>query len=277
MMPHPLPKILIEPRQAWFRLDLAELWHSRELLYFLIWRDVKLRYQQTLIGMAWVIFQPLMTMLILALVFGYFARIPSDGLPYTIFAFTALIPWTYFAQSLNRSSGSLVNNANLVSKVYFPRLIIPLASVIGPALDFLVSLTVLAVMMVWYGIVPNEGIAALPFFMILTFMTALSLSLFLSILYVKYRDIGHAVPFLIQIWMFASPVVYPVSLVPEQWRVLYSLNPMAGVIEGFRWALLGKMAPDFGVIAVSACVVTFLLVAGIVYFKKMEQTFVDVI
>ena len=277
MMPHPLPKVLIEPRQAWFQLDLAEVWHYRELLYFLIWRDVKLRYQQTLIGVAWVIFQPLMTMLILALVFGYFAKIPSDGLPYTIFAFTALIPWTYFAQSLNRSSGSLVNNANLVSKVYFPRLIIPLASVIGPALDFLVSFTVLAVMMVWYGIVPNEGIAALPFFMILTFMTALSLSLFLSILYVKYRDIGHAVPFLIQIWMFASPVVYPVSLVPEQWRVLYSLNPMAGVIEGFRWALLGKTAPDFGVIAVSTCVVTFLLVAGVVYFKKMEQTFVDVI
>jgi lipopolysaccharide transport system permease protein len=269
--------VVIDAERPLFDLNLREIWHYRELLYFLVWRDIKLRYQQTMIGVGWVIFQPLMTMLILALVFGYFARIPSDGLPYTIFAFTALLPWSYFAQSLNRSSGSLVSNANLVSKVYFPRLIIPLVAVIAPGLDFVISLAVLGAMMVWYGIVPNWGVLALPCFVILALMTALSLSLFLSILNVKYRDVGHAVPFLIQIGMFASPVVYPVSLVPEQWRLLYSLNPMVGVIEGFRWALLGKAAPDFNAVAVSAIVVSALLVAGLRYFKKMEQTFVDVI
>lgn len=271
------PSVVIEPKRGLFHLDLGAIWQYRELLYFLVLRDAKVRYKQTVIGAGWAILQPLLTMVVLSVVFGKFAKIPSDGLPYPIFVYTALLPWNYFSQAISRSGASLVSDAHLVSKVYFPRLIMPLTSVVRPAVDFFWSFLVLLGLMVWFGIAPTWGLLAVPLFLLLALMTALAVGLWLSPLNVKYRDVGHIIPFLTQFWMYASPVVYPVSLVPEKWRLLYSLNPMAGVIEGFRWALLGKGSPDFGVMAVSAAVVLVLLLGGIVYFKRMERTFADVI
>ncbi len=271
------PSLVIEPRRGLFDLDLGAVWQYRELLYFLVWRNVKVRYKQTVIGAGWVIIQPLLTMMIFTVVFSYLAKIPSDGLPYPIFAYTALLPWTYFSQAVSRTGGGLVGNANLISKVYFPRLIIPLASVVTPLVDFLPSFVILLGLMVWFGIAPTWGVLALPLFLLLALMTALAAGLFLSALNVKYRDVGYIIPFLTQFWMYASPVIYPVSMVPERWRLLYSLNPMVGVIEGFRWAMLGKEGVDFGVMAVSGIVVVALLIAGVVYFKHMERTFADII
>ena len=270
-------KHVIEPSKGLFHLDLRAVWEYRELLYFLVWRDVKVRYKQTMIGIGWAVLQPLLTMLIFTVVFGNFAKIPSDGLPYPVFAYAALLPWTYFAQATARSGAGLVSNANLISKVYFPRLIIPIAAVLTPAVDFALSFLILLGLMVWFDIAPTLGVLVLPFFLLLTMMTALAVGLWLSPINVRYRDIGHTIPFIIQFWMFASPVVYPVSLVPEQWRLLYSLNPMVGVIEGFRWALLGKANPDLMVMAVSSTVVLVLLLIGVVHFKRMERTFADVI
>ncbi len=272
-----IPIVVIEPRRGLFHMDLGAVWEYRELLYFLVWRNVKVRYKQTVIGGAWVILQPLLTMMIFTVIFSYLAKIPSDGLPYPIFAYTALLPWTYFSQALSRGGGGLVGSANLISKVYFPRLIIPLASVATPLVDLLLSFLVLVGLMVWYGIAPSWGVLGLPLFLLLALMTALAVGLFLAALNVKYRDVGYIIPFLTQFWMYASPVIYPVSLIPEQWRLLYSLNPMVGVIEGFRWALLGMAHPDFTAIAVSTVVVVALLLGGIVYFKHMERTFADVI
>ncbi len=271
------PRIVIQPSKGLFPLDLGSVWHYRELLYFLVLRDVQVRYKQTVIGAGWAILQPLMTMVIFTVIFGNFAKIPSDGLPYPVFAYTALLPWTYFAQALGRGGTSLVGNANLITKVYFPRLIIPISSVLAPAVDFLLSFLILLGLMVWYGVVPTWGVLALPLFLFFAIMLALAIGLWLAPLNVKYRDVGHTIPFLIQFWMYASPVAYPVSLVPEQWRLLYSLNPMAGIIEGFRWALLGTASPDFMVMAVSAVIVVALLLGGIVYFKRMERTFADVV
>lgn len=267
----------IEPTRGFFRLDLAAVWEFRELLYFLVWRDVKVRYKQTIIGVAWAILQPLMTMLIFTVIFGNFANMPSDGLPYSIFAYAALMPWNYFSQAISRGGISLVGEANLIMKVYFPRLIIPLASVVAPLIDFFMSFLVLLVMIGWFGIALGWNVLYLPVFLLLAVMTALAVALWLSPLNVRYRDVGHAIPFLVQFWLYASPVAYPVSLVPERWRLLYSLNPMAGVIEGFRWTLLGTEAPAFGVIAVSAVMVLVLLLSGIVFFKRMERTFADVV
>jgi lipopolysaccharide transport system permease protein len=269
--------IIIRPGGGLFHLELKAIWDYRELLYFLIWRDVKVRYKQTAIGAGWAIFQPLMTMTIFTVVFGNFARIPSDGLPYPIFAYAALLPWTYFAQAIGRSGVSLVGSANLISKVYFPRLIIPLSAAVAPLVDFAIAFVILLAMMAWFGIAPTWGVLALPLFLLLALATALAVGLWLSALDVRYRDVGHTIPFVVQIWMYASPVAYPVSLVPERWRLLYSLNPMAGVIEGFRWALLDKGNPDFGVMTASAVVVMALLLGGIVYFRQMERTFADVV
>jgi lipopolysaccharide transport system permease protein len=271
------PTVLIQPSRGLFNLGLTAVWEFRELLYFLVWRDVKVRYKQTIIGGAWAILQPLLTMAIFTLIFGHFAKIPSDGLPYSIFTYTALLPWNYFSQSISRSASSLVGDSNLLRKVYFPRLVIPLAAVTAPLIDFLVSFLVLLVMMVWFGIALRWTMLAFPFFLLLAAMTALAVGLWLSPLNVRYRDIGHTIPFLTQFWLFASPVAYPLSLVPDKWRLLYGLNPMTGVIEGFRWALLGKEAPAFGVIAVSAVMVLVLLLSGIVFFKRMERTFADVV
>jgi lipopolysaccharide transport system permease protein len=273
----PPPTFVIQPPGRLDSLEIAALWEYRELLYFLVWRDVKVRYKQSLIGAGWAIIQPVMTMAIFTVVFGNFAKIPSDGMPYAVFAYAALLPWTYFSSALSRSGTGLVSNANLITKVYFPRLIIPLASVIAPAVDFLFAFLVLLGLMAWFGIAPTWGILALPLFFLLAMITALAVGLWLSPLNARYRDVGHTIPFLIQFWMFASPVVYPVSLIPESWRLIYSLNPMVGVIEGFRWALLGKANTDFSSILVSIAVVLVLLAGGIVFFKRMERTLADVI
>jgi lipopolysaccharide transport system permease protein len=273
----PAPNVVIQPSETLLHLDLRAIWQYRELLYFLIWRDVKVRYKQTAIGIGWTILQPLMTMLLFTIVFGTFANIPSDGLPYPVFTYAALLPWTYFAQAFGRSGISLVGNANLISKVYFPRLMIPLAAALAPMVDFVFSFAILMGLMGWFGITPTWGTLALPLFLLLAVLTSVAVGLWLAPLNVKYRDVGHTIPFLIQFWMYASPVAYPVSLVPEQWRLLYSLNPMAGVIEGFRWALLGQASPDFMVMAISAAMVAALLFGGMLYFQRMEETFADVV
>jgi homopolymeric O-antigen transport system permease protein len=269
--------ITIKPSHGWGLPSLRELTEYWELLYFLVWRDVKVRYKQTFIGVAWAILQPLMTMMIFTVIFGNFAKLPSDGLPYPIFAFTALLPWNYFSQAISRSGLSLVGDSSLIRKVYFPRLIIPLAAVAAPLVDFFVSFLVLLMMMAWFGIAPSWGLLFLPLFLLLALMTALAVGLWLSPLNVRYRDVGHTIPFLLQFWMYASPVAYSISLIPAKWRLLYSLNPMAGVIEGFRWALLGKESPAFAVMALSAAIIAALLLGGIVFFKRTERTFADII
>jgi lipopolysaccharide transport system permease protein len=271
------PAFLIQPSRGLFHLDFRSLWQYRELLYFLVWRDVKVRYKQTAIGAVWAVVQPLLAMAVFTVIFSQFARIPSDGLPYPLFVFTALLPWTYFAQATNQCARSVVGDASLVSKVFFPRLIIPLAATIVPAVDFFFSLLVLLGLMAWFKTAPSWAALMTPLLLILAMATALAVGLFLSALNVRYRDVGQAVPFLVQIWMYASPVVYSVSLIPERWRLLYGLNPMVGVIEGFRWGLLGKAHPNFAVMAASAVVVLFLLVAGLIYFKQMERSFADVV
>ena len=271
------PTVIFEPRKSLLHLDLKAIWEYRELLFFLVWRDLKVRYRQTIIGIGWVVLQPLMTMALFTAVFGNFAKIPSDGVPYPIFTYSALLPWNLFATSLTRGTESVVGNAQLISKIYFPRLLLPISGILSPTVDFAISFVILAVMMIWFRTLPTWGVLALPFFLILALLTALAVGLWLSALNVRYRDVGHTIPFLVQLWMFASPVAYPVSLVPERWRVLYSLNPMAGVIEGFRWALLGKESPDFEVIVISSMMVTTLLISGVVFFKHTERTFADVI
>jgi len=272
-----IPSLRIEPSRGWVALNLSELWAYRELLYFLTWRDVKVKYKQTIIGAGWAILQPLMTMIVFTLVFKKIADISSEGIPYPIFAFTALLPWNLFATALNRSTVSLVSQVGLISKVYFPRLIIPLSATFSGIIDFAIAFVILVGMMFWYGITPRWAILSLPLFITIALVAALSVGLWLATLNVRYRDVGHTVPFLIQIWMFASPVAYPGGLIPEKWRLLYSLNPLAGVIEGFRWALLGKESPDFRVIAVSTMVVLALLFGGLIYFKRTERTFADLV
>jgi len=272
-----LPVTVIKASRGWIALDLKALWDYRELLYFLIWRDVKVKYKQTVIGAGWAILQPLVTMVIFTLVFKHIGNVPSDNIPYPIFAYTALLPWTLFSAGLNRSTTSLVAESNLISKIYFPRLIIPLSATLAGIVDFAMAFLVLLCMMFWYGIVPTAALVSLPLFITIDLIAALSVGLWLAALNVRYRDVGQAIPFLVQIWMFASPVAYPVSALSEKWRVLYSLNPLVGVIEGFRWAILGNGTPDFWVIAVSAITMTGLLFTGIVYFKRTERTFADLI
>jgi lipopolysaccharide transport system permease protein len=276
-MKSPRRKLIIENRSGLFDLDWSALWEYRELLYLLVWRDIKVRYKQTAIGVGWVLLQPLITMLIFTVIFGQLAKVPSDGVWYPVFTLTALLPWTYFSQAITRSGGSLVANANLVNKIYFPRLLLPLATIVAPLIDLALSLVLLFGLLAYAGIPLTWKVITLPAFILLAMLTAMGLSLFLSAINVRYRDVGHAIPFLVQVWMFVSPIVYPVSLVPEQWRLLYSLNPMVGVIEGFRWALLGKDPPDPGVMAGSYIVLFVVLMAGTVYFKRMERQFADVI
>jgi lipopolysaccharide transport system permease protein len=272
-----IPVIRIEPSSGRIVATLGEVWEFRELLFFLVWRDVKVLYKQTAIGAAWAVIQPVLTMLIFTLIFGRFAKIPSDGVPYPVFTYAALLPWMYFAKSLSQSTLSLVINSNLITKVYFPRLMLPMAAMLSGVVDFALSFAVLVGLMLWYGILPNVSVILLPGFVVLMMLTALAVSLWLSAINVRYRDVGQAMPFLIQIWMFASPVAYPTSLVPETWRWLYSVNPMAGVIEGFRWALLGKEAPELLPIVISFLVVSGLLLTGLFFFKRMEDTFADVV
>jgi homopolymeric O-antigen transport system permease protein len=275
--PNFTPTIVIEPRRKLLDIDLRAIWEYRELLYFLVWRDLKVRYRQTIIGIGWVVLQPVMTMVVFTAVFGNFAKVPSDGVPYPIFAYSALLPWNLFAASLTRGSNSVVGNAQLISKIYFPRLLLPLSGVLSPIVDFAISFVIFIAMMIWFQTAPTWGVLALPLLLVLVLLTALAVGLWLSALNVRYRDVGYAIPFVVQLWLFASPVAYPVSLVPEKWRLLYSLNPMAGVIEGFRWALLGKQSPDFGVIIMSLLMVVALLIPGVIFFKHTERTFADVV
>lgn len=268
--------VIIRPTRDWVPLNLGDLWEYRELLYFLVWRDIKIRYKQTVLGAAWAIIQPLATMVVFTVIFGRLAKIPSEGIPYPIFSYCALLPWNYFAIALDRSSNSLVNNAQLLSKVYFPRLVIPLAGVSAGVVDFGIAFLVLIGIMLFYGIAPTVTALALPAFLLLAMATALGVSLWLSALNVQYRDIRYVIPFLIQFWMYATPVVYSSSLIPERWRVLYGLNPMAGVVEGFRWALVGANAPG-PMLAMSMAMVLLILISGAFYFRHMEKTFADVV
>ena len=269
--------IVIEPRKGYVHVGWGELWAARELFYFLAWRDLKTRYAQTAIGAGWALIQPLLSTLIFTLVFSYLAKVPSDGLPYPLFAFAAILPWSLFARSLERSTLSVVTEGGLIKKVYFPRLIIPIAATFVNLVDFAVGLVILVGMMLWYQIVPPWTLVFLPLFVGLALMTALSVSLWLSALNVKYRDVASVVPLMTQLWMFAYPVLSPASLVPESMRFYYGLNPMAGVIEGFRWAVLGKAAPDWGMVGVSLGVVAVLLVGGVMFFRRVERTFADLI
>jgi lipopolysaccharide transport system permease protein len=256
------------------RID--EIWRYRELLFFFVTRDIKVRYKQTLLGAAWAIIQPLMTMIVFTIFFGKLAHMPSDGLPYPVFSLAALVPWTYFASALTAGTASVGSYQRIISKVYFPRLLIPIAAILSPLLDFAVAFVILAALMLWYGIVPGAAIVWLPALMLLAVATAAAASISLSALNVRYRDVRFVIPFIVQIWMFATPVAYPASLVPEKWRALYGLNPMAGVIEGFRWALVGGPAPGLMTL-VSALVVAVALVGGTVYFRSVEGTFADLI
>ena len=268
--------IVLEPTHNWLSLELGDLWRYRELLFFLTWRDIKVRYKQTVLGAAWAILQPLLTMVIFSIIFGTLANLPSDGIPYPIFTFTALLPWQLFAFALTNSSNSLVGSQNLISKVYFPRLIIPIASVLPGLVDFVIAFVVLLGMMVYYQIPITARILTLPVFILLGIMTALAVGFWFSALNVQYRDIRYVVPFLTLFWQYATPVAYSSSLIPEKWRLLYGLNPMAGVVEGFRWALLGN--GDIGkLLWVSVVIIFVLLFSGLIYFKRMEDTFADVI
>lgn len=272
-----LPEIVIEPSHGWLSLNLGDLWKYRELLYFLAWRDVKVRYKQAALGVAWAVLQPLITVVIFSVIFGRLAKLPSDGIPYPVFSYAALIPWRLFSESLIRAGTSLVGSSQLVTKVYFPRLVIPLSAVGACLVDFAISLVILVGLMLFYGITPTWNILTLPFFTLFALLTAISVALWLSALNVQYRDVQHAIPFLVQAWMYASPVAYSESMIPSGiWRWVFGLNPMAGVIQGFRWALLGTSPPDEMMIA-SALMVVMLLVSGLFYFRRMERTFADVI
>ena len=273
-----VPVLRIEPSHGWISLKLDELWEYRELLYFLTWRDIKVRYKQTVLGAAWAILQPLFTMVVFSLFFGRLARIPSDGIPYPIFAYAALVPWNFFANGLNQSSNSLVSSANLIRKVYFPRLAIPIATVLSGVIDFVLAFVVLLGMMAYYGIAPTWNVLWLPLLLLLSLTTALGVGMWLSAMNVQFRDVRHTVPFLTQLWMFATPIAYPSSLLEDPlWRAIYSLNPMVGVVEGFRWALLGTETQPGPMIAVSSCAAVLLLVSGAFYFRRMEKTFADVV
>jgi len=271
-----VPTLVIRPPRKWVPVDIKELWVYRELISAFTLRDVKLRYKQTGLGIAWAVLQPLLTMVIFTVFFGGLANLPSDGVPYPLFVLAALLPWTLFAEGLTRSTASMVTNANIMTKVYFPRLIMPLSSIISPLVDFAVSFIILIAMMVYYGFVPTLNVLFLPVFLLLALATALGVGLWLSALNVKYRDFQYTVPFMIQIWLFASPVAYSASLVPESMRIWYGLNPMAGVIEGFRWALLGTGAPS-AMVLVSVGMVIVLLVSGMFYFRRMEQYYADIV
>lgn len=269
--------LVIRPRSGWVPLHLAELWEYRELFYFLTWRDIKVRYKQTLLGVLWAILQPLLITGVFSIFFGRLGKIPSDGIPYPIFTFCALLPWQLFANALIASSNSLVANERLITKVFFPRLVIPLSSVLSGVVDFFCAFLVLCVLMVYYGMVPTSAVWTLPLFVALAVCTALSAGLWFSALNVEYRDVRYLVPFISQFWLFISPVAYPSSLVPEAWRFIYGLNPMSGVIEGFRWALLPHAPAPGQMLAVSGAVTVLLFVSGLYYFRRMEAGFADLV
>lgn len=270
------PVLRIRPSTGWASLNLKELWDYRELLYFLVWRDLKVRYKQTALGAAWAVIQPFFTMVVFSIFFGRLAGLPSEGLPYPVFAYAALVPWTYFASALTQSSNSLIDQGRVITKVYFPRLLLPTSAVVAGLVDLAIAFVVLLGMLLYYGIVPTPMILTLPLFVLLAAATTLGVGLWLSALNVQYRDVRYIAPFLIQFWLFLTPIAYSSTLVPEQWRPLYGLNPMVGVVEGFRWALLGTTAPGPLLLA-SVVAVSGFLIGGLYYFRRMERSFADLI
>ncbi len=275
------PTVLIQPTHGWASLQLAAVWRFRELLYFLVWRDIKVRYKQTALGMLWIVLQPVVSMIIFSVLFGLLLNVPSEGVPYPIFAYAALLPWNYFASSLTRSSTSLVGNAHLITKIYFPRLIIPISGVLSGLVDFAIAFLVLIGLMFFYRITPTLAVVFLPAFLLLAVLTALGFSLWLSALNVRFRDVNYLVPFLVQIWMYLTPVIYATTLIPERFRFLLSLNPMTGVVVGFRWALLGSQAGDFQLMgplfAISVVITLAVLISGTFFFRTTERTFADIV
>jgi lipopolysaccharide transport system permease protein len=268
---------IISPSKGWIPLNLNELRAYYELLYFLIWRNIKIRYKQTVLGAAWAVIQPFFTMIVFSIFFGRLAGIPSEGVPYPIFAYTALVPWTFFANALSQASNSLLEHERMITKIYFPRLLLPVAAVLGGLLDFAISFSILIGMMIWYGLTPTVGLLLVPFFVLTATFTALGVGLWLSALNVQYRDVRYVIPFLVQFWLFSTPIAYPSSLVPEKWQFLYGLNPMAGVVEGFRWALLGTSNTSTELVLASLLTMFVVLISGLYYFRRMEETFADVV
>jgi lipopolysaccharide transport system permease protein len=271
------PRTVIEPPRRWGVLDVGELWRYRELFYFLVWRDLKVRYKQTVIGGAWAVLQPLVTMVVFSIVFARLLNVPSEGIPYPVFSYAALLPWTFFAGAVARAGNSLIADPNLLSKVYFPRISLPLAAVSSVLVDFAVAFVILLGLMAYYGIVPGVAVLALPLFVLLAFVTTAGVGLWLSSLNVKYRDINYVIPLLVQFWLFLTPVAYPTTLVPDAWRFVYSLNPMVGVVDGFRWALLNTGRVEVETMLVSAVAAIFLCAGGVLYFRRTEHEFADVV
>jgi lipopolysaccharide transport system permease protein len=269
--------VLIRPISGWVPINLRDLWEYRELLYFLTWRDIKVRYKQTALGMGWVVLQPLLLMLVFTMFFGRLVELPSDGIPYPLFTYTALLPWQLFSRALNEGSMSLIAHERVITKTYFPRILLPASAVLASLIDFGIAFLVLIGFILFYGVHPGLAIFTLPVFVLLVVMTAFGVSLWLAAFNVLYRDVRYVLPFLTQLWMFATPIIYPVSVVPDSWRLLYSLNPMVGVVEGFRWALLGNTSGMDAMFGLSALVVASVLGGGILYFQSVQQTFADVI
>jgi lipopolysaccharide transport system permease protein len=269
--------IIIKPSRGWVNLQLKEVWEYRELLYFLAWRDIKVRYKQTVLGASWAILQPFLTMVIFSIFFGNLAGVPSDDIPYPIFSYAALVPWMFFANGLTKSTQSLVSGANMVKKIYFPRLLMPMSAVFSGLVDFILAFVVLMAMMLYFNVVPTLAIVWLPLLLLLGLVTSLGVGMWLTAMNVQFRDIRYVMPFIVQAWMFATPIAYPSSLLDEPWRTVYALNPMVGVVEGFRWALLGVDTQPGPMILVSSVVAIGLLVSGAFYFRRMEKSFADVV
>lgn len=269
--------IILRPPKGWGALNLKDLWIYRELIYFLTWRDLKVRYKQTALGAAWAILQPFLTMVVFSIFFGGLLNVSSGDVPYPVFSYTGLLPWIMFSKALTDASRSLVVNRNMITKVYFPRMVIPLSSVLSSVVDFAIAFVILLGMMLYFQIIPTAAVWTLPLFILLALITALGIGLWLSSLNVMYRDIGYALPFLTQLWFYLTPIVYSATIVPEKWRILYALNPMVGVVEGFRWALLGTDTAPGPVVAVSSVIAIFLLTTGMFYFRRMERNFADLV
>jgi lipopolysaccharide transport system permease protein len=267
----------IRPDRGWLDLDLSAVWRFRELLTVLVMRDLQVLYKQALLGAGWAILQPVFAVIIFSIIFGFIVKMPSEGVPYPLFAFAGVLPWTYFAEAVRRSGVGLVTDAELVRKIYFPRLIMPLANVVSPLVDFCIAFCVLLVVMLFYGIMPGWKMLLIPPLMVVAALLALSIGLWLAPINVRFRDIKHTLPFMIQIWMYATQIVYPLSIVPREWQMLYSLNPMVGVIEGFRWAVFDKGEPNFMALGMSAIIIVILMAGGLIFFRRMERTFADVI
>lgn len=271
------PELIIKPVNGWRAIDFRELWAYRELLYFLVWREIKVRYKQTILGAAWAIIQPFFTMVVFSVFFGTLAGVPSDGIPYPIFTYSALLPWQMFENGIRKAAASLVSGRNLLTKVYFPRITVPLAPILASFVDFMLAFVVLIGMMFFYSMRPTQALWTLPLFLLLTLITAIGVSLWTAALNVAYRDVGYLIPFILRVWFFITPITYASSIVPEQYQFLYSLNPMVGVVEGFRWAMLGVGDPPSSMFIGSIVISIVLMITGAMYFRRMERTFADVV